>query len=81
MKDNLTDTKNEKEKRILPFFMIGQSFVKSIGVFPGVRGTSLKIRPGLKELSTPSVSGASTVGQHCAIAATATSHMERRFRP
>ena len=45
-----TDTKNETEKRILTIFTIGQSFVKSIGVFPGVRGTSLKIRLGLKEL-------------------------------
>ena len=34
----------------MTIFTIGQSFVKSIGVFPGVRGTSLKIRPGLKEL-------------------------------
>ena len=34
----------------MTIFTIGQSFVKSIGVFPGVRGTSLKIRLGLKEL-------------------------------
>ena len=39
LKDDSNDTKNETEKRILPFFMIGQSFVKSIGVFPGHRGT------------------------------------------
>ena len=51
LKDNSNGTKNETDKRILWFFMIGQSFVKSIGVFPGVRGTSLKIRPGLKELT------------------------------
>ena len=34
----------------MTIFTIGQSFVKSIGVFPGVRGTLLKIRLGLKEL-------------------------------
>ena len=50
LKNDSNGTKNETDKRILTFFMIGQSFVKSIGVFPGVRGTSLKIRPGLKEL-------------------------------
>ena len=50
LKDDSNGTKNETDKRILTFFMTGQSFVKSIGVFPGVRGTSLKIRPGLKEL-------------------------------
>ena len=50
LKDDSNGTKNETDKRILWFFMIGQSFVKSIGVFPGVRGTSFKIRPGLKEL-------------------------------
>ena len=53
LKDDSNGTKNETDKRILWFFMIGQSFVKSIGVFPGVRGTSFKIRPGLKELISP----------------------------
>ena len=33
------------------FFMIGQSFVKSIGVFPGGRGTSLKKHAVLRELT------------------------------
>ena len=34
MKDDLNDTKNETEKRILPILSYRQSFVKSIGVFP-----------------------------------------------
>ena len=51
LKDDSNDTKNETEKGILPFFMIGQSFVKSIGVFPGPWSTSLKKHAVLKELT------------------------------
>ena len=53
MKDNSNDTKNETEKRILPFFINGQSFVKSIGVFPGPWSILLKKHPVLKELMGP----------------------------
>ena len=50
LKDDSNDTKNETEKRILPFFMIGQSFVKSIGVFPGPWSTFLQTHAVLREL-------------------------------
>ena len=51
LKDDSNGTKNETDKRILWFFMIGQSFVKSIGVFPGSRGTFSKTRPVVKGLT------------------------------
>ena len=50
LKDDSNGTKNETDKRILWFFMIGQSFVKSIGVFPGPWSTFLKTHPGVKGL-------------------------------
>ena len=50
LKDDSNGTKNETDKRILWFFMIGQSFVKSIGVFPGPWSILLKKHPVLKEL-------------------------------
>ena len=50
LKDDSNGTKNETDKRILWFFMIGQSFVKSIGVFPGPWSTFLKKHAVLKEL-------------------------------
>ena len=52
LKDDSNGTKNETDKRILWFFMIGQSFVKSIGVFPGPWSILLKKHPVLKELKT-----------------------------
>ena len=50
LKDDSNGTKNETDKRILWFFMIGQSFVKSIGVFPGPWSTFLKTHPVVKGL-------------------------------
>ena len=41
MKDDSNDTKNETENRILPSLVLRQSFVKSIGVFPGHRVTGM----------------------------------------
>ena len=51
LKDDSNGTKNETDKRILWFFMIGQSFVKSIGVFPGPWSTFLKTHPVVKGLN------------------------------
>ena len=51
LKDDSNGTKNETDKRILWFFMIGQSFVKSIGVPPGAKLAGR--RPAGKELINP----------------------------
>ena len=51
LKDDSNGTKNETAKRILSFFMIGQSFVKSIGVPPGPKLAGR--RPAGKELINP----------------------------
>ena len=50
LKDDSNGTKNETDKQILCFFMIGQSFVKSIGVPPGAGAKLAGRRPALKEL-------------------------------
>ena len=52
LKDDSNGTKNETDKRILWFFMIGQSFVKSIGVPPGAGAKLAGRRPAGKELIT-----------------------------
>ena len=53
LKDDSNGTKNETDKRILWFFMIGQSFVKSIGVPPGAGAKLAGRRPAGKELINP----------------------------
>ena len=47
MKDDSNDTKNETEKRILSFFLIGQSFLK---IFAGAGAKLAGRRLALKEL-------------------------------
>ena len=47
MKDDSSDTKNETEKRILSFFLIGQSFLK---IFAGAGAKLAGRRLALKEL-------------------------------
>ena len=47
MKDDSNDTKNETEKRILLFFLIGQSFLK---IFAGAGAKLAGRRLALKEL-------------------------------
>ena len=49
MKDDSNDTKNETEKRILSFFLIGQSFLK---IFAGAGAKLAGRRLALKELMT-----------------------------
>ena len=51
LKDDSNGTKNETDKQILCFFMIGQSFVKSIGVPPGAGAKLAGRSPAGKELS------------------------------
>ena len=53
MKDDSNDTKNEMEKQILSFVMIGQSFVNSIGVLQGAGAKLAGRRPAGKELINP----------------------------
>ena len=48
MKDDSSDTKNETEKRILSFFLIGQSFLK---IFAGAGAKLAGRRLALKENS------------------------------
>ena len=50
MKDDSNDTKNETEKRILSFFLIGQSFLK---IFAGAGAKLAGRRLALKELTGP----------------------------
>ena len=59
MKDDSNDTKNETEKRILSFFVIGQSFLK---IFAGAGAKLAGRRLALKELKSKKCFGLAANG-------------------